>query len=235
MFWDVLIAIGIGLTQLAVTAYAVDISVKENRIKNAVVIGTVGLIGIGLTVAGTIRNSKSQETATAKQQELQNKIDAVQKKLDDSQRASVGLYFLQFWPNQQLIADKDISAQIMNKVTDGMAANLRAFHNIFTLRGSHNDELDKRAIEKFRKEAVGKLDYRGEDHVQGTGEQGTLRLRLTKKELLEVLAANRIVYVVARLEWNNATGGDFHLDLCKWMDQERTERLETRGWHECHP
>lgn len=86
MFWDVAIAFGIGLCQLGITWYAVDISVKENRKKNAVVIGIVGLFGILLTVVGVIRNSAAQNAAKrdadAKQKQTEAQLNQVQGKLD---------------------------------------------------------------------------------------------------------------------------------------------------------
>jgi hypothetical protein len=72
MFWDVFIAIGIGFSQLALTWYGVHVSVEKHRIRNALIIGVVGLAGISLTVFGAIRNS-------AVQQALQTQLTQIQK------------------------------------------------------------------------------------------------------------------------------------------------------------
>ncbi|MHB8525873.1 MAG: hypothetical protein ACYDD2_06925 [Candidatus Acidiferrales bacterium] len=65
MVWDVLVGVGIGASQLIITLYAVDISVKEHRKRNAVVIGLLGLVGIGLTLFATIRNGVAQKRLEA--------------------------------------------------------------------------------------------------------------------------------------------------------------------------
>src|SRR5260370_12626414 len=72
MLWDVLFAVGIGLSQLLLTWYGVHVSVRENRLRNAVIIGLVGLVGVGLTVGGTIRNSINQEKLQAQLNQIQN-------------------------------------------------------------------------------------------------------------------------------------------------------------------
>jgi hypothetical protein len=235
MFWDVLIAFGIGLMQLAVTAYAVDISVRDNRIKNAVIIGIAGFIGIGLTVAGTIRNAQTQETAATQQTELQHKIEAVQKKLDESQRASVGLYDIFVWPKQELVANTKVPVQIRYFVKEGVAKNYRVWEELFTMDGKPSSELDRRAIDKFRRDSVGKFDYKGEDKVQGTGTQRTLYINLSRKELKQVFAETRLIYIFARIEWNNPAGADFHTEVCSWMEHPTDKVIDHLGWHECHP
>ena len=59
MFWDIWIAVGISLTQLVVTWYGVHVSVQEHRIRNAFIIGSVGLIGMILTVVGVVRTGSA--------------------------------------------------------------------------------------------------------------------------------------------------------------------------------
>jgi hypothetical protein len=65
MIWDVLIASGIGLTQLVLAWYGVDVSVREKRLRNAIVIGLIGIVGIGLTVWGAVRTGLSQQEFNA--------------------------------------------------------------------------------------------------------------------------------------------------------------------------
>jgi hypothetical protein len=60
MFWDILVASGIGITQLVLTWYGVYVSVAEHRIRNAIFIGVVGFVGVGLTIVGVVRNSIEQ-------------------------------------------------------------------------------------------------------------------------------------------------------------------------------
>jgi hypothetical protein len=61
MVLDVLIALGIGITQLALTWYGVHVSVQEHRTRNALIIGLIGTVGLVLTVFGTIRSTASLE------------------------------------------------------------------------------------------------------------------------------------------------------------------------------
>jgi hypothetical protein len=71
MVLDILIAFGIALSQLAITWYGVHISVRENRIRNAIIIGIVGLAGITLTVLGTIRNGVTQRDLVSRLAKIQ--------------------------------------------------------------------------------------------------------------------------------------------------------------------
>jgi hypothetical protein len=82
MFWDILIVSGIGLTQLVITVYGVYVSVVDNRIRNAVIIGIVGAVGMGLTVWGGIRSSKAQQA-------LQAQLDQIQQNTEKPQPAPI--------------------------------------------------------------------------------------------------------------------------------------------------
>jgi hypothetical protein len=75
MLWDILFAVGIGLTQLVLTWYGVHVSVRENRIRNAIIIALVGFVGIGLTVGGTIRNSINQDRLQAQLNKIQRNTE----------------------------------------------------------------------------------------------------------------------------------------------------------------
>ena len=78
MVYDILIAIGIGASQIALTWYAVYISVKKNKSRHAKVIFSIGLVGLLLTIGATIRSSNilaeiqqnTQRQATIKIQPL---------------------------------------------------------------------------------------------------------------------------------------------------------------------
>jgi hypothetical protein len=72
VFWDVLIASGIGFSQLVLTWYGIHISVREHRVRNAIIIGVIGALGIGLTVWGGIRNGLSQQELTGKIAKIMN-------------------------------------------------------------------------------------------------------------------------------------------------------------------
>ncbi len=82
MLWDILIAAGIGFTQLVLTWYGVHVSVTENRIRNAFIIGIVGAAGIGLTIYGAIRSGTAQQA-------LQTQLDRIQRNTERPQPAPV--------------------------------------------------------------------------------------------------------------------------------------------------
>jgi len=72
VFWDILIAASAAITQVVVTWYGVHVSVKKNRLRNAVVIGIVGGIGVLLTAVATVRGSIVQDA-------LQQKLGLISK------------------------------------------------------------------------------------------------------------------------------------------------------------
>lgn len=72
MLWDILVSLGIFVTQLVLTWYGIHVSVTEHRIRNAFIIGFVGCVGLLLTIFGTIRSSTAQQT-------LQSQIDKIEK------------------------------------------------------------------------------------------------------------------------------------------------------------
>ncbi len=69
--WDIAIVAGIGFTQLVLTWYGIHISVKEHRVRNAIIVGFIGAMGIGLTLYGALRSSKAQIA-------LQSQLDKIQ-------------------------------------------------------------------------------------------------------------------------------------------------------------
>jgi hypothetical protein len=72
MFWDIAIVAGIALSQLFVTIYAVWVSVTENKIKIAFVIGVIGALGIALTVWGAIRSGTAQAALQSQLDKIEN-------------------------------------------------------------------------------------------------------------------------------------------------------------------
>jgi hypothetical protein len=57
---DILIAAAIFFAQLVTAWYGIHVSVKENRLRNAFIIGFVGAIGLAFTVWGVIRSAQTQ-------------------------------------------------------------------------------------------------------------------------------------------------------------------------------
>ena len=82
MLWDILIVGGIGFTQIVITVYGVYVSVVENRMRTAIIIGIVGAIGMALTVWGAIRSGKAQQS-------LQAQLNTIQQNTERPQPAPV--------------------------------------------------------------------------------------------------------------------------------------------------
>lgn len=203
MFWDVLIAVGIGLTQLAVTAYAVDISVKENRVKNA----------------------KSQEAATAKQEDLQHKVEAVQNKLNENQNALLTYTVSLKHDHQELTPYLPFQFDTRYIVTSSEAKNLRCDFDIFTVDGSPSEGQNRDASRRFRQAAVSRLDRRGLDAGIGMYCWTTLSLPLNEKSISRILAGTSTVYILAEAKWMNPSGSDGSTDLCSYIQRPTTRLL----------
>jgi hypothetical protein len=61
MLVDILIATGIAIIQLLISIYAVVVAVEKRRVHIACIIGLFGVIGIGLTVWGTVRTEVNEQ------------------------------------------------------------------------------------------------------------------------------------------------------------------------------
>jgi hypothetical protein len=226
---DVLLAICIATLQLIVTWYAVDISVREHRVRNAFVIGLLGLVGIVLTEWMTVRANKTQE-------QLIQEIDKVQKKMDQNQSASVSFYGLAPWgPGQTLTANKEMRFNDDFLVTQNIARNLRIYRHMKTLPGlPKNIEHIRDAFAQFRIDAIPSLDNHGVDSVAGTHNFLTMSLTLKPEEDREILNKRGFLYYFARAEWVNPNGSDSHLEVCKFMEPPPDRFLTTNlGWHDC--
>src|SRR5580692_118946 len=82
MSWDIAIIAGVAIAQLILTWYGVHVSVEKKRVRNAIVIGVVGGLGIALTIWGGIRNDKAQQS-------LQNQLDTIQRNTEKPQPTPV--------------------------------------------------------------------------------------------------------------------------------------------------
>lgn len=82
MFWDIAIVAGVAFTQLVITWYGVHVSVKENRTRNAFIIGILGAIGMALMVYGAVRSSVNQNA-------LQAQLDKIQRNTEQPAKVEV--------------------------------------------------------------------------------------------------------------------------------------------------
>jgi hypothetical protein len=116
--FDVIMLSVAGVIQLAVTWYTVDISMRENRVRNAIIIAVLGLAAVGLT-------SRAGYDAYVSDKKRDADIAKIKEQLSD---AKVGLVDIKIQPDAQTLApDKDFTLGLAFEVSDGAAKNLRCF------------------------------------------------------------------------------------------------------------
>jgi hypothetical protein len=228
--FDVILIGAAAILQLVVTGYAVDISVREHRVRNGVVIGIVGFVAITLTVWAAYDAYVSQE-------KLNTEIASIKKQLSG---AKVGLATIKIQPDpQELIPDKDFLVGLAFGVSEGTAKNMRCFFDAFTLDGQESAEQNRRAKSKFNQRVASEDLGTGEDRIAGTYCYKGLLVRMNKQEIKEAIAVNpndakRIVYAMGHVQWKNEAGADFHTDVCKWMEPPKSSVVRDPGWHDCN-
>jgi hypothetical protein len=225
---DIILIAVAELFQLAITWYAVDIAVRENRVRNAAIIGVAGIVAILLSAWAAYDSYISQE-------KLSNEVAQIRKQLSG---ASVGLVRMRLAPPvQELIPSKDLHVEIMFGVSEGTAKSMKCWFDAFTLPGQEGDEQNRLAVSKFRQTMAKDGPASGEDRMAGTGCYKQPPVKLSESEIAELIEgkgpATRILYAVAHTEWKNDSGADFHTDVCKWMEQPKTRILINPGWHDC--
>jgi hypothetical protein len=227
--FDVILLSVAGVLQLVVLWYGVDIAVREHRVRNAIVIGAVGLLAVGLTGWAAFDAYVSQEKLNAE-------IASIKKQLSG---AKVSLIEMRIEPDpQELIADKDFLVGEAFGVSEGTAKNMRCFIDAFTLGGHESDEQNRLAKSKFNQMIAANDPGSGEDRSVGTYCYKGVLVRMNKQEVKEAIAADpndatRIIYLMGYVQWKNEAGADFHTDACKWMEPSRTSIVRNPGWHDC--
>jgi hypothetical protein len=202
----------------------VDISVREHRIRNGIVIAIVGLIAIFLTSWAGYDSFKSQN-------ELNGQLTAIKKQLSP---ATVGLGFLGLIPaSQELAPNRDFGIVMQFTVLEGTAKNMRCHWRAFSLPGPYSPEQNRAAIAKFKQEIADEQIF-GEDRLRGSTCFKAFALKFDESQIAELTAAqpNRIIYVMGHVEWNNDAGADFHTDAYKWAELPKGRVIENPGWHD---
>jgi hypothetical protein len=227
MFDVILISVA-ALFQLGATIYSVDIAVRENRRRNAVVIGGLGLVAIILTIWAGYDAYVSQENLTGE-------ITQIRKQLSN---ANVALVNIGLKPSiQNLSPEGKLQTFMLIGVQAGVAKNMQCWFDIFTLPGDAVAEQNRQAISRFRQKIASEDQPTGEDRIEGTGCYRELTLKLTESEISELVETNgtvkRIVYLMALAKWKNDANAEFHTEACKWMEPPKTRTLVLPGWHDC--
>jgi hypothetical protein len=231
---DAMLVVGVAVTQVIVTWYAVDISVRENRKRNAAVIGVVGLLGIILTGWAAVRSGNAQE-------ELRGQVTAMGKdlkKLSANKNASViVLRFSNAFGPQKLLPDRDMMFHVTYQVKDNTAKNVRVHHEAFSVPGSFSQTQARRAYEEFQARSVKYLNYAGETLVAESTTEALLSLNLNRNEISEVEHLPlpiREVYFMARVEWDNPSGSHDDFLTCRVMTSALMKTLVgEQRWYPC--
>jgi hypothetical protein len=222
--FDVILLSIAGVLQLVVLWYTMDIAVRRHRIRNAIVIGFVGLDAVGLTAWAAYDAYISQER-------LNIEIASIKKQLSG---AKVGLVALGLQPPvQELIPQKDIRTYMAIGVWEGTAHNMRCNFGAYTLPGPQSTTQNRIAILKFREDIAKNAPGTGEDRTVGLGCFFNSTFRLSEPEIQEVVKANRTIYLMGHAEWQNESGANFHTDVCKWMEPTKDRVLSNPAWHDC--
>lgn len=258
MLWDILIAIGIGLSQLAITWYAVDISVKENRIRNAAIIGFVGLIGIGLTVFGTIRNGLSQKALEGKLEKIQRNTEAppqvtvnvppsappqviVNPPPNASHHVAAGFVQFarmpEFLNNGQIAEGVPITTNIflMNKGSEPIDNFVRNFAiALVSIKGKDADQVDREVHSALSKSAKKEaIKAKGISLNVGDVAWNTLSTPpLTKEQVDDMMHGTLRFYVYGWSRWKDELH-DF--DECVWLQAPSVPQIDSNKavWHIC--
>jgi len=228
MFDMILLSVA-GVFQLFVIWYTVDIAVRENRVRNAIVIGLVGLAAVGLT-------GWAAYDAYVSQDRLNAEIASIKKQLSGAQVALVRMGLTP--PIQQLDSNKPIEIEMMFGVDEGTAKSMQCWFGAFTLPGDANSEQNRIAVSKFRKAIANEDPPAGEDRITGSGCRRQLLVKVHESEITEMIEAKdgsvkRILYAMGRVQWKNEGGADFHTEVCKWMEPPKGTIMNSPGWHDC--
>jgi hypothetical protein len=259
MFWDVLIAIGIGVVQLVITWYAVDITLKEKRIKTAVTIGILGLLGIGLTVFATIRNSLTQKGLEVRLEKIQRNTETppqvtvnvpqsappqiiVNPQQNTSRRVTAG--FIQFARMPEFLNNGRVAEGtpittnlfLMNRGSEPVDNFTRYLGiGLVSIKEKDANQVDREIHSAFSKDAVKtiKTSKRGVTLNVGDVAWNTLSTPvLTKEQADQLLNGTLRFYVYGWARWKDELH-DF--DSCMWLQAPSVAQIDsnTAVWHVC--
>jgi hypothetical protein len=257
MFWDVLIAIGIGVSQLVITWYAVDISVRENRLRNAIIIGLVGFAGIGLTVFGTIRNGLAQTA-------LEGRMEKIQKNTETPPQVTVNVpqnappqIIVNPPPSRHVSAGSIQSARMPEFLNNGQIAegvpisvnlslanrgsepvdNFERYFGTFlvSVKDRDSQQVDREVHSAFLKEVTkaAKMAKKGPTINVGDVAWNTLVTPpLTKEQVDGILRGTVRFYAYAWARWKDELH-DF--DSCIWLQAPSVPQIDSTKavWHIC--
>jgi hypothetical protein len=232
---DVMLISLSGIFQLIVTWYAVHISVRHHRKRNAEVIGTVGLLAVILTGVAAYNANQDQE-------HLKEQLRGIKQELSG---ASVAMTFVGLNPPvQPVMPNAKVSMQMKVTVQSGTAKAMQCSFDMITLPGPPNAEQTRKAQTKFRETIASSDQSTVGDQSAGGGCYQDKSVALDERQLSEIVSRNgtvkRTIYGMAYATWKNEAGANFDTGLlCRWMEPpneeyfKKTILLAGPAWHAC--
>ncbi len=242
MFWDVVIAVGIGLSQLFLCWYALHVSEKENRLRNGVVVGIAGLFGLALTVVVTVRATKSQN-------KLENEVHSISEKVEKPPKIVVNpppitvtpvqpkQWAVMHFQNPTITAElgKPMSVlAICTTVSEYPARDVYCASKYFTvvLDAAHevNKKIQQECVAEFNKTLS--LGEAKPSAVKGEGIGGPSVGAIYTKEMDDALNVSKTqaVLVVGELRYRDELG-KHRVEMCRWAEPPLT--AQPLIWHTC--
>jgi hypothetical protein len=229
----------LGVVLLAFTKDVKKLESTSHKTLRWILAISVIVIGAGGVVSSQVqkwRDEKAKQKLNGDIDHLKDEVALVEKKLGENQNATVGLNMLVPLNGvQELIPDEPIKFNLGYVVATNTAKNLRGWEDIVSESGTFSSAQARKVWLDFMPRAAPRLLHIGEDRVVGTGNWGTVSLVLSKRQIDEVVAGHRMIYILGRQEWTNLSGSDGHIDTCKRLEQPKTKYLGLGNiaWHDC--
>ena len=252
MVGDILIAIGTGVIQVIVTWYAVHISMKEHRKRNALVIGVLGFVGIGLTVFATIRSGLSQ-------QQLKAEIDRIERNTEQPPKVQVNVppasvivqpppsgkqraYVMIEEPRISALLNQplSVSTYCRNKTSTNVPAREVFCGSRFAVvvpddNGGVSVETQEKQYKDFE------LSLKPIMHKPGQGptifppeaQWGSAQGSILTDEFLAALNSGKVLVLSMGLPLYRDDFGTHRTESCMWL-QPPVDNPQQRIWHQCH-
>ena len=256
MLWDILIVVGIGFSQIVTAWYGIHVSVKENRMRNAIIIGIVGAVGIGLTVWAAIRSGTAQA-------ELKSQLTTIQHNTETPPRVTVNVPPLSpvvippsAPPVRADVVLHEVSGgikQSLNGIPTGVTAVYRlgetALINIYFMNsGTADADMDGAAkiylvpersektekaltadFNKFvmhRTPTPSPLQHGGQQFSWFSGQS---EKTITQEDIDRLKNGSTILYLYFEVEYKDPTGHHYQ-HYCRWA---QPPAFDPEIWHYC--
>jgi hypothetical protein len=257
VLWDILIVVGIGFSQIVTAWYGIHVSVKENRVRNAIIIGIVGAVGIGLTVWGAIRSGTAQTELKSQLTTIQHNTETPPQVTVNVPPSSPVVIPPSAPPDRADVVLHEVSGgikQSVNGIPTGVTAVYRlgetaAINIYFVNSGTADADMDGAAkiylvpersekIEKVltadftkfvmhRTPTPSPLQHGGQSGYWFSGQSEKI---ITQEDIDKLKNGTTILYLYFEVEYKDPTGHHYQHD-CRWEQPSASEAEII--WHYC--